>query len=767
MHATVRSLPSRHPLALAALLQIVCICLVRFTGFSAWRETLMVLAAFSYAISRNVRAIVLLGILSGHLAFHQSVGSSAEAVLAAIQSGHSARLPPTQATLAEVRPLSRGWTSIATLETSAPIATLPNPHHLAKGTRIAVRGHTQPPEPWTTTTLVGPLQIPDAARNPGEWDPRAQLRKQGVLLEIHTRNHPTDQSAPHKPLDVALNSALASAIQSTDSTEEESIQLLRSSLLGVSGDSLASVIRDFRATGTLHLFAVSGMNIAVLAIITRILVRPIGLISPIGITFSVLCITIYAIATRLAPSCQRALLMAIIPLLAPLVRRPSTLLDTLTATVAILLTIHPNMLFDIGFQLSVALVVGLASISPILSNPIRPDPKQQLIPETLLSARHRFIRAAHCAMADSIGIAVTASIVSLPWSILVFRQIPLHAPLINLVAVPLANLQLVGAFAAILLAPIPSVSHRITDANLHVARSLASVVRSGAKIPGATLTLPTPALKGADFLLLDVPSACVALLGNPERSSLVNTGSETNFRAVVARALTAHGTVAPHSVLLTTGDSAHLGGAVALLESSPPSAWYLPRIADRSPHHRHLREWLDARGIPKRFLLVPNAFQLPDGSNITCLHPPNGFHASSAADNATVLLWEKRGTRMLLTGTAGFATEQLLAQLPREKVQADIWFKGLHPRDVSGSPTLLEHIDPRVVVINRNPYRASDPSVTSLRNLCASRGTALLEMDATGAIVGSISPQAVKLTPFRSGEPCIEIPIEPQRFGRK
>jgi ComEC/Rec2-related protein len=530
---------------------------------------------------------------------------------------------------------------------------------------------------------------------------------------------------------------------------------------------LGSVIRDFRATGTLHLFAVSGMNIAVLAIITRILVRPIGLISPIGITFSVICITIYAIATRLAPSCQRALLMAIIPLLAPLARRPSTLLDTLTATVAFLLAINPNMLFDIGFQLSVALVVGLASISPILSNPIRPDPKQQLIPETLLSARHRFIRAAHCAMADSIGIAVTASMVSLPWSIFVFRQIPLHAPLINLVAVPLANLQLVGAFAAILFAPIPSVSRRITDANLHVARSLATVVRWGAKIPKATLIVPTPALKGADFLFLDVPSVCVALLGNPNGSTLVNTGSETNFRAIVARALTAHGTVAPHSVLLTTGDSAHLGGAVALLESSPPSAWYLPSVADRSPHHRHLREWLDARGIPKRFLLAPNTFQLPDASRITCLHPPNGFHASSAADNATVLLWEKRGTRILLTGTAGFVTEQRLTKLPRENVRADIWFKGLHPRDVSGSPTLLEHIDPRVMVLNRNPYRASDPSVTSLRNLCASRGTALLEMDATGAIVGSISAQAVKLTPFRGGEPYIEIPIEPQRFGRK
>jgi ComEC/Rec2-related protein len=753
-------------MVLAGVLQIFCVLLTSSKGFHAWREVTALLAIFTPTIPRHLVAIGMIAITTGHLHFHHHQGSAIQAAVTLITSGSSVSLPPTPVLLETVRPFGRAWTSTATLLTPALVQSRPTPIRLPRGTVIAVQGHTAPPKPWSSVLLSGPALLPETSRNPGEWDPRAQLREKGIHMEVHLHRLNPLPIAPSPPLWVRLNAALTDAIQPTRGSDDEPLQLIRSSLVGASGDALHSIINDFRATGTLHLFAVSGMNIAILASIIQILIRPLGGIHWGGALLASLAITLYAIATGLAPSCQRALVMALLPLIATQLRRPTTLLDTLAAAFVILLVIDSHILFQVGFQLSVALVAGLAVVSPAIASRLEPDGRKQLIPENLLSRKEKVKRATLKSLAATVAVALTATLTSLPWSVLIFRQIPLHGPLINLAAVPIANLQMIGAFAAILFAPLPAVSRRITDLNLHNARLLARIVRFGARIP-ATVFIPSPETRGSDFILLDQPGACVSILGPARHATLVNTGSETHFRSSVSRALQSFGCSAPETVILTTGDSAHLGGAIPLLEKAPPIWWATPATADRSTHHRYLREWMDARHLAKRFLVAPTTFMLGDESTLQCLHPGPQFNATTAADNSAVLRWNKKGARLLLTGPAGFSTEQILSQLNEDALNADLWFKGLHPRDISGSATLLERINPKVVVLNRNPYRSSDPSVAALRTLCRARGIPLLEMESTGAIIGRITKTHLHLTPYLNPENPLVIPLAPQRFGKK
>lgn len=756
----------RHPMVLTGILQAAFLLFSVTTHFHGWREVTAFLAMFVPRVPRHLIAIGLLAITTSHLHFHRNQGSMIQAAVAIISNGGHLNLPPTPALLENVRPFGKSWTSTASLLQPALVQNGTTFLQLPRGTLIAIQGHTMPPEPWSAVLLAGPASLPDTSRNPGEWNPRERLKEKGVHLEMHLNRLNLLSERPLPPIGVRLNATLTNAIQPTHTGDDEPLQLIRSSLLGASGEALHSIINDFRATGTLHLFAVSGMNIAVLAAIVHILIRPLGTLHPASTFLAALAITAYAIATGLAPSCQRALVMALLPLCATQLNRQTSLLDTLASAFVILLFINPNIFFETGFQLSVALVVGLAGLSPLLTRLLEPNAQKQLIPERLLPLRTRAVRAGHKTVAAAIAVSLTATITSLPWSCLAFRQLALHAPLINLAAVPIANLQMFGAFAAILFAPIPTVSQRITDINLHAARLLAHVIRLGARIP-STILIPTPETRGADFVLLDEPGSCVSILGSPSHTTLINTGSENHLRSSVLPALHAFGCQAPETAILTTGDSVHLGGAVQLLEKSSPTQWVLPATSDRSTHHRHLREWMDARQIPKRFLVAPTFIYLGDQSTLHCLHPIPRFNATTAADNSAVLRWNHKGARILFTGPAGFATEQILTALDGDTVQADIWFKGLHPRDISGSPTLLERINPKVVILNRNPYRSNDPSIAALRSLCHTRGTPLLEMEKTGAVIGRITETHIQLTPYLHPTATLRIPLKPQRFGKK
>ncbi len=760
------SLVLRHPMVLAGTLQIVFLLISATTHFHGWREVTAFFAIFIPTIPRHLTAIALIAFTTSHLHFHRNHGSPVEVVVSMMTHGSPVNLPPTPALLQTIQPFGRAWTSTASLLKPARIDTGMTRLQLPRGTLIAIRGHTPLPEPWSSVLLAGPASLPETARNPGEWNPRERLRAKGIHLEMHLNRLNSLPEQPSPPLWVRLNTALANAIQPTQAGDDEPLQLIRSSLLGASGEALHSIINDFRATGTLHLFAVSGMNIAVLAAIVQILIRPLGTIHPASVSLAGIAISAYAMATGLAPSCQRALVMALLPLVATLINRPTSLLDTLASAFVLLLLINPNIFFETGFQLSVALVVGLAVISPAFTSLFEPHARQQLIPERLLPLRRKVMRAGLKSLAAAIAVSLTATITSLPWSILSFRQIAFHAPLVNLAAVPIANLQMVGAFAAIFVAPFPALCHRITDLNLHTARLLARVIRLGARIP-ATFLLAAPATRGADFILLDEPGSCVSLLGPPSHATLINTGSENHFHSSVLPALHAFGCNTPETAVLTTGDSVHLGGAVQLLEKATPAKWMMPATSDRSTHHRHLREWMDARQVPKRFLLAPNAFSLGKHSTLHCLHPNLGFNATTAADNSAVLRWQHKGTKVLFTGPAGFATEQILTRLDRDSVQADIWFKGLHPKDISGSATLLEQINPKVVILNRNPYRSGDASIAALRTLCRTRGLPLLEMETSGAIIGRITATHIEPTPYRDRANPLIIPLKPQRFGKK
>jgi len=134
--------------------------------------------------------------------------------------------------------------------------------------------------------------------------------------------------------------------------------LLAGILLGDDNGIPAPVEQAFRVTGTSHIIAISGFNIAVIAgffglVFNRLLGRVRGALAALaGIIFCTLLVGAEAPVVRAA-------IMGAVGLLAVQVGRKQVGVNTLAAVAAVMAMVNPYFLWDVGFQLSVFATLGL------------------------------------------------------------------------------------------------------------------------------------------------------------------------------------------------------------------------------------------------------------------------------------------------------------------------------------------------------------------------------------------------------------------------
>mgnify|MGYP002861377276 FL=1 len=174
---------------------------------------------------------------------------------------------------------------------------------------------------------------------------------------------------------------------------------------------LADIFRD---NGIAHMLAVSGTHVAMLTLFLRILFRPSGKSADYLIQ---LILLIYALLCGLQPGVLRAALMACVLLWGRRQRREADSMRLLLLTALLLLLVNPFWLLDIGFQLSFVTTAGLLLACPKVTAYV-PD----LFPDWLRSL---------------LGVALTAQLCSLPFSVFYFHRISLIAIVSNLLLLPL------------------------------------------------------------------------------------------------------------------------------------------------------------------------------------------------------------------------------------------------------------------------------------------------------------------------------------------
>lgn len=180
----------------------------------------------------------------------------------------------------------------------------------------------------------------------------------------------------------------------------------------------------FTKAGVIHIMALSGFNVAIIALFLDYLLffadnRTWGkwMRSVVTIAF----IWLFAFITGLSPSVNRASAMITLVIAGRHLGRQVKSSNILLVSAFVLLTLNPQLIEDISFQLSFTAVMGILIFQPVFAG--------------LLSFQNRVIRS----LWQLFTVSCAAQLATLPLTIYYFDQFPVYFWLTNLYAIPLVS----------------------------------------------------------------------------------------------------------------------------------------------------------------------------------------------------------------------------------------------------------------------------------------------------------------------------------------
>jgi len=227
----------------------------------------------------------------------------------------------------------------------------------------------------------------------------------------------------------------------TRALPEPQAGLLTGILLGDESGISPQLKADFSRVGASHVIAISGYNMVIVsAIVMRVLSSLFGGKSNAASIIAVAAILVYSLFVGASPAILRAALMSILLVIGSQLKR-RTFVPASLAFATLLLSIgDPNVLLDIGFQLSFFAVLGLGLFAEPLSQRFAAL-LDRLLPGKLSSLLQSFLN-------EPLIVSVAAQVATLPLIILYFGRLSLVALPVNMLIVPVQSAVLLLGLAA-------------------------------------------------------------------------------------------------------------------------------------------------------------------------------------------------------------------------------------------------------------------------------------------------------------------------------
>lgn len=410
------------------------------------------------------------------------------------------------------------------------------------GDRIQTRGH---------------LQQPPGASRPGAFDRAAYLARQGIFFSMEVRSVTVTGPGrldPVRRAAVALRHRMEGVLKTI--LPDGYAALMAGLLLGSRSDLPGDVSQAFRESGVFHLLAVSGGNVAMILIPFLALLRRIGFRRRWAAAGGIPLVAFFILLTGSTPSVLRAGLMAILMLLGDLLGRERDALNTLGASVLLLLMASPRLLFDVGFQLSVAATLGILLLTRPLQNWMAPW------------FQSAFGQQVGHWVAEGLAVTFAAQLMVEPLCLYYFGSLSPVAPLANLLVSlcqgPVVYLGTVSLLTGLVLMPLARLLGALLQVGLWI---LVFLVKATAAVPGGYLEvgrLPLPwvvAWYGILWLLVGPGPEAVLGRGAQIRQWARQQGEQWRFHLVrqksamaLVMVLAAIASLTWRQVLAGTGD---------------------------------------------------------------------------------------------------------------------------------------------------------------------------------------------------------------------
>lgn len=276
--------------------------------------------------------------------------------------------------------------------------------------------------------LSGLIDTVKAPLNPDAFDFRAYLARQGVYHQVFAPadSWRIDSVHQHLPFTLILQEFCLQALEK-HLPSGDTYAVGAALIMGERSQLSQEIKQAYSNSGAVHVLSVSGLHVGVLSIALRFLfgwfahhkrAQKVGLLLELG------SIWLFTLLTGAAPATLRAAVMFSMIIGARAVVRQYNIWNILAASAFALLCWQPNLLWDIGFQLSYLAIAGIVAFQPWVY-------ERWSAPNIVLDYIWKL---------TSVGIAAQLS--TGPLSIYYFHQFPLFFWLSGLVAVPLSGLVL-------------------------------------------------------------------------------------------------------------------------------------------------------------------------------------------------------------------------------------------------------------------------------------------------------------------------------------
>ena len=234
--------------------------------------------------------------------------------------------------------------------------------------------------------------------------------------------------------------------------EDEPLQLAWTLLLDWKPPQWADIEEPFMQAGTYHIFAVDGLRIGLLTMISIVFLRLLQLPRVFCGAVLIPILWFYVDLTGWPASAVRAAIMVSVVVAGWVLRRPGDLINSLCAAALIILVWQPEQLFQPGFQLSFLVVTCIALIVPPVNerlhrklfsgDPLLPDTLQPRWPTILYKPANYLV--------ETFSLSLAAWVGSIPLGAYYFHVFTLVSVPANCVVVPATGLALISGMGSLL-----------------------------------------------------------------------------------------------------------------------------------------------------------------------------------------------------------------------------------------------------------------------------------------------------------------------------
>lgn len=502
---------------------------------------------------------------------------------------------------------------------------------------------------------------------------------------------------------------------------------------------------DFQRSGLVHVLAISGFHVVLLAGMLMILLKATGLPHHIVRILAILLLLIYIPVTGGSPAVRRAVIMFSVPEIGAIFQRQPNALNSLGVALLFIMFPEPSVIWNPGFQLSVAATAGI-----IISGSLNPLKK---LPEDL--QKNKFWKIFQNIILEPTYVTLCATLATAPFLVHHFKTLSPFAWLGNIVVVPSISMGMqAGLFA--LLSPLDVFREHFCYAAKFFLRlaSLLTRILSDSAEASATVGPFGPSillLFGGLILLLPIYNknklarkyalACLLIFGSifvysgfkqihkpcwkmttidigQGDSHLITTPSGKHFlidagdtdKDIIVPYLHHIGVQHLDALIITHPDLDHYGGSLSIIKTFPVKELWITdcaRIEDKDNWQQVISESyrrdLIIRDIERGFLWKENLFQ------IQVLHPDTKICTDVNTQSITFRA-KGLGHSALLTGDLTIAGENDILKKDFY-LKSDILKLGHHGSKTSSSKEFLKVVQPRLAIISSGRHnRFKHPS---------------------------------------------------------